>query len=103
MTNETNPLIDPTTYHQTRRTEVDFSDRRIARITRLRLLSDKGYPYWDLSYCHGELHDGTPVRINLPVRQFRKKLLRAELLQMCRDEGVFGKKLGLFDAISHLD
>jgi hypothetical protein len=101
---ETNPLLDPSEYHQVHRTlTVDLADPELAQITRLRLLTDWDCPFYDLSYCHGTLKDGTPVTIALPVHQFSKrKGLKAELLEMCREAGVYGKGLGIFDAISTL-
>lgn len=100
---ETNPIIDPTAYYADGFDEtVTLSDPRLARITRLRLLTDAGFPYWDLSYCHGELQDGTRVRVNLPQWQFRKSNLRGEILEMCKRAGVYGKGIGIFDALSQV-
>jgi hypothetical protein len=101
-TQETNPLLDPHSYHSVSRPEVELDDPRLGRITRLRLLTDPGFPWYDLSYCHGELKDGTPVRVNLPRYQFGKRNLKGDLLLMCREAGVYAKGLGLFDAISTL-
>lgn len=42
------------------------------KITRLRLISDRGFPYWDVSYCHGKL-DGKDVRVSLPFSQIPKR------------------------------
>lgn len=101
--NETGSLEDPTTYHEVDRSvEVDLSDARLGRITRLRLLTDRDFPFWDLSYCHGELKDGTPCRVRLPRHQFRKATLKSDLLAMCREAKVYGKGLGLFEALSTL-
>lgn len=76
---------------------VKLGDPRLARIARLRLLSDPGFPYWDLSYCYGVLRDGTKVRVSLPRHQFSKRSLKQELIDMCREVGVYGKALGLFE------
>jgi hypothetical protein len=76
---------------------VDLVDERLARITRLRLISDRGFPMWDLSYCYGVLTDGTPVRVRLPWHQFSKRNLKGDLIAMCRESGVYGKRLGLLD------
>lgn len=62
--------------------EVDLTDSRLRKITRLRLVSDPGFPFFDLSYCYGELKDGTPVRVELPRWQFKKRNLRGELIEM---------------------
>lgn len=77
---------------------VQLEDKRLKRIKRLRLLSDPGFPFWDVSYCYGLLDDGTKVRVQLPRHQFSKAKWRSELYDMCREAGVYGKGLGLFDA-----
>ena len=41
------------------------------KITRLRLISDRGFPYWDVSYCHGRVGD-KKVRVSLPFSQIPK-------------------------------
>lgn len=76
---------------------VYLDDPRLARIARLRLLSDPGFPFWDVSYCYGVLKDGTRVRVTLPVHQFSKRALKKEIVDMCREVGVYAKGLGLFD------
>lgn len=105
---ETNGLVDPKAYHDevtrkiTRR--VDWTDPELARVTRLRLLSDPGFPAWDVSYCHGVLKSGEPVEVVLPFDQLPKgrgKFLRAIVDHAIRD-GVHAKRLGVFDAISTL-
>lgn len=100
---QTNPLVDPDAYYAVDRSlEVALDDPRLGRITRLRLLTDPGCPFWDLSYCHGELKDGTPVRVRLARSQFSRRNLKGELLELCREAGVYGKGLGIFDALSTL-
>jgi hypothetical protein len=96
---ESNPITDEVRATREAITEtVDLTDERLARITRLRLVSDPGNPILDLSYCYGELADGTPVRVRLPESRFSKRWLRADLLAMCRREHVYAKGLGLLDS-----
>jgi len=76
---------------------VELDDPRLARIVRLRLVTDPGFPFFDLSYCHGQLRDGTFVRVQLPQFQFSKRELNRELIAMCKAAGVYGKALGIFD------
>lgn len=100
---ETNGIEDHAAYFAVDRSEaVALNDPRLAQITRLRLLTDRDFPYWDLSYCHGRLKDGTEVRVILPEGQFRKRDLRGHLLEMCKEAGVYGKGLGIFDALSQV-
>jgi hypothetical protein len=99
---ETNGLEDATAYHSTdRKMQVTLDDPRLKTITRLRLLTDPGYPFWDLSYCHGALKDGTEVTVILPWYQFSKRNgLSREIVTMCKEVGVYGKGLGILDCIS---
>lgn len=76
---------------------VDLTDPELGRITRLRLLGDRDFPFLDLSYCHGELKDGTPVRVQLPRHQFPKRGLCRALVEMCQQAKVYGKGIGITD------
>lgn len=99
----TNPLTDDM---QATRERIDhghpyeLSDPALVKITRLRLLGDPGpyaFPFFDVSYCYGELADGTPVRVNLPQWQFPKRGVRGHIIAMCREAGRYGKGLGITD------
>jgi hypothetical protein len=76
---------------------VDLGDKRLGRITRLRLVTDRDVPFWDLSYCYGTLKNGEAVRVRFPQSQFPKQGLNQSLVEMCRSVGAFGKGLGIFD------
>lgn len=78
---------------------VDLADKRLVRITRLRLVTDRDVPFWDLSYCYGLLDDGTHCRVRLPEHQWRKSNLTGDLIGMCKRAGRYGKGLGLFDPL----
>lgn len=99
---ETNGLVNPDAYHD----EVDYSrrtafeDSDLVSIVRLRLISDPGYPVWDLSYCHGRTQDGTLVPVDLPRSTFPKRGLHRALVQMAAGAGRYGKGMGLLDAVS---
>lgn len=85
--------------HQVKREEtVYWTDQRLARVTRLRLIgyNRREYPRWDISYCYGELKDGTPVRVQLPFYNLGK-LWAAEIIKWARQEHVYAKGLGLLD------
>ena len=101
--NETNGLGAGNDYHKTdRSTVVYWNDPQLARITRLRLLTDPGFPSWDVSYCHGELKDGTPCRVELPFSQLPRRNRSGALISYAKADGVYLKYLGVFDAISEL-
>ena len=87
------------------------------RITRLRLLSDPGIPFWDVSYCDGVIlhEDGTrePVMVSLPFSQLartsrylgqlrRAPSLARQIIEYGKKDGVFVKRLGVLDVISTL-
>jgi|688.fasta_scaffold186882_3 hypothetical protein len=76
--------------------EVYWSDPKLARITRLRLLGDRDFPFFDLSYCYGELKDGRMCRVTLPFHQLRKARWKSELLEWAKRDRVYAKGLGLF-------
>lgn len=104
LAHETNGLSDGAAYHRTDRSEiVELTDPRLAKVTRLRLIGEAGFPMWDVSYCHGILKSGTEVRVWLPYTQFNKRRYMAEIIEMCRELKVYGKGLGIFEAISTLD
>ena len=97
---ETNPLsaADKASREAANKT-VDWTEPGLY-ITRLRLLSDPGFPFWDVSYCYGELN-GTPVRVQVPFSQLPKKNMKAALYEEAKKTGHFIK--GLFDNISTLN
>ena len=79
---------------------VDWTDPDLARITRLRLISDPGLPFWDVSYCHGVLKNGDQCRVQLPFHQLPKDRRNAMILAHAKDDGVYANGLGVFDAIN---
>lgn len=80
---------------------VYWADPKLAKVTRLRLLSDPGFPFWDVSYCYGELKDGSAVRVSLPFHQLPKGKgkVNAALIDWAKRDGVYAKRLGLFDGV----
>ncbi len=83
---------------------VEWTDPRLAKIERLRLLSDPGFPMWDVSYCFGRLKDGTACRVELPFDQLRKsEKINAQIVKYAIRDKVYAKGLGIFGAISTLN
>lgn len=103
---ETNGLIDAAAYHESVthniKQSVDWKDRRLKKVTRLRLLSDPGFPVWDVSYCHGVLQNGEPVEVVLPFSQLPKRKVSRTIVNYAKRDGVYAKGLGVLDAISTL-
>jgi hypothetical protein len=95
---ETNPISDADLAVRDR---IDYSkryqlaDRDLVKITRLRLLTEPGTPVLDLSYCYGELKDGTPVLVDLPRHQFAKHLWKSQMYAMFTEAGRYAKGMGI--------
>lgn len=100
--NETNSLTSPRYHDVDRSLRVDWADPRLHKITRLRLLTDAGFPSWDVSYCHGVLKDGTAVTVDLPFDQLPRRGMAAAIVKYAQADKVYAKGLGIFDAISQL-
>lgn len=105
---EYNGLVDGIAYHKSRNEQeggvqtVSWTTKGL-EITRLRLLSDPGYPEWDVSYCHGVLN-GRHVNVELPfscLPKYKNGGLKGSLYAEAKKTGKFIK--GLFSAISTLN
>jgi hypothetical protein len=101
---ENNGLVNGIAYHGSRHDQeggietVSWTEPGL-EITRLRLLSDPGFPAWDVSYCHGIL-DGRHVDVELPFSDLPKRGMRSALYAEAKKTGAFIK--GLFSSISTL-
>ena len=82
--------------------EMDWTDKDLGRIVRLRLLSDVGFPVWDVSYCHGVTRHGDPVVVTLPFSQIPKRGFWRFLVSWGIKEKVFVKGILSELAISKL-
>ena len=100
--NETNPLPSSDYHKVDRSTTVAWDDARLASISRFRLLTDPGFPMWDVSYCHGILKDGRECRVALPFDQLPKRGMNAFLIAELNKAKLNGHKLGIWDALSKL-
>lgn len=105
---ETNPISDWTggqdfgDWMRQNLTEetVEWTDPQLARVTRLRLLSDPGFPVWDVSYCFGQLKNGAHVRVSLPFDQLPKGGITRAIIAYAKRDRVYAKGLGVLSAIS---
>lgn len=96
---ETNPL--PEGFHDDAWTRtVDWTEKGL-RITRLRLLSDVGFPVWDVSYCFGVI-GAEKVRVALPFSQLPRRGMIRAIVQHAKRDNVYAKGLGILDNISTL-
>ena len=99
---ETNGLVNGLSYHrQFNATRcVDWTTKGL-KVTRFRIVSDPGFPFWDVSYCHGTLN-GEDVRVSLPFFQLPKKGLISFIITAAKKDKVYAKGLGILDNISSL-
>ena len=75
--------------------DIPLDDPRLKSINRLRLLTEPGYDYYDISYCYGTLKDGTHVRVELGISHLGRRTIKRELIALAKEKGVFAKGLGL--------
>ena len=86
-----------------RSVHVQLNDKRLAKITRFRVFLPSqeermsGYTDLDVSYVYGVMKDGSKVAVNVPLRLDGRLGVKGAIVKMCRDLGVYGKSLGLFD------
>lgn len=78
---------------------VDWTARGL-KIVRLRLLGERFHPFWDISYCWGELN-GHPVQVTLPFTAL-PRTKGYGLVEELNRANLSGKRLGIWDAISTL-
>lgn len=71
------------------------------RVVRLRLLSDPGYPEWDVSYCHGYVGD-EPVQVQLPFSRLPKRGWARAIVAAAIKDGVHARRMGVLDNVSML-
>lgn len=99
--NETNPLkysgINPDDWDDA--PYVDWTTPNL-RIVRLRLLSDAGYPEWDISYCYGYV-DGKPVNVSFPFGSIPKRGFKGFIIREAKRAKVFAKGMGLLDPCNY--
>lgn len=81
---------------------LDWADDRFAHVTTLRLVSDVGLPFWDVSYCHGVDMNGRPCRVQVPFDQLPKRGRGKAIVEYAKADGVYAKGIGILDAISTL-
>ena len=97
MVDEVNPLIgkNPDTD-----IFVSWTDPCLSKITRLRLLTDRGCPQYDVSYCVGVLKDGRDCYVGLGfhfIPRSKAKSIKSYLIDYAKEDGVYAKGLGLLD------
>lgn len=77
--------------------DVPLSEPELVRIDRIRLLTERGYPLFDVSYVYGTLRDGRHVRVDLGNHQLPRKGLKRELVRLAQEAGRYAKGMGMLD------
>lgn len=96
---ETNPLWMSEATHE----NVDYdqhvvlADRNLVRIVRVRLLTEPGYPYYDVSYIYGQMKDGSYVRLADAPMHLSRRNPKGDLIAWAKESKRFAKDLGLLD------
>jgi hypothetical protein len=99
---ETNGLVSGADYHRSRGNPRTVSWKtKGLRVTRFRILSDPGFPMWDVSYCHGMIGD-EHVDVSLPFFQLPKRGWKRFIVEQAKRDGVYAKGLGILDNVSSL-
>jgi len=103
---ETNAIID-STYHDEDCGEINYDElveqgkNKVKIISeRMRLVTDSGYPFWDLSYWHVRI-DGDRYRvIDSPFERMARKTYKQDMYKEIKKSGIYIQNL--FDSISTL-
>jgi hypothetical protein len=88
-----------TTYREA--ATVDWTDPDLHRVVRLKLVTDPGLPFADVSYCYGDLTNGQPVRVRLPFHQLPRRGMSKAIVTHAMEAGVHAKRLGILDAVTY--
>ena len=99
MIHETNPLDRPYA-HPNPNNHVYWTTPGLY-ITRLRLLTDAGFPFWDVSYCHGTV-DGVPCVVDLPFDQLPRRGMQRAIVEAAERDGIHAHGIGILDNLSTL-
>ena len=99
---ETNPLSaeDKSVRMERNKRMVSWKTKGL-KVTRLRLLSDPGLNFWDVSYCEGMLDD-EPVKVDLPFFQLPKRGFKRAIVAYAKKDGVYAHGIGVLANISTL-
>lgn len=83
---------------------IDWNNKSLKEITRLRYISSPSESVWDLSYCKGLHIDGREMMVALPdqLNQISKGkgMIQKTIIECAREDKVFAKSLNIFNVIS---
>lgn len=92
---ETNTLADTGIDHRATDNNRDtyWTDPDLARIIRIRLISDPGPIPYDVSYILGVLTNGTQVHVKVPFFQLGKRTYLSEMYDHAKRDGIYLNRL----------
>lgn len=95
---ELNGLEDGASYHNNRNPDGErvYWTEPGLRVTRLRLITDPGFPFWDVSYCHGTVN-GREVDVDLPFSQLPRRGMKRAIVEYAKADKVYAAGLGILD------
>lgn len=99
---EINPLSNPD-YHYEEREYIDWSELKNKKgicAERIRFVTDNGFPFFDLSYCHIIINNKKYMVTNTPFEQISKNNFKSNLYKILKKDNVYIK--GFFENISYL-
>ena len=91
--------------HEANENRIHWTDPRLVKFDRFRMLTDYTCPYWDISYVRGIMNkDGKLVycRVQCDLPDLKKKIWWSQIKAAAREQGVNIYKLKLWDSISKL-
>jgi hypothetical protein len=93
---ETNGLKDGQSYHEMERENVYFDEitsKDKVVMERLRLITDSYVPFYDISYIHITFNGKPAELLDFPYSQLNKRGWKKQLVELCKDRGIFIKDL----------
>ena len=94
LVNEVNPITAQQKKMNEQITRSVYWTEPGLKITRLRLVTDSGFPMYDVSYCTGVVN-GEPVDVELPFYQLPKRGKNKAIVQYAIQDKVYAKGLGI--------
>ncbi len=79
--------------------EVSWTDKKLVKVTRLKLHSQGEDKPWSVMYCYGELKGGMKCKVYLPFSELQKTVINKIIQAYGVRDHVNVEKLGILDSI----
>lgn len=94
------------THEESRVDVADWTDKRIAKVERFRVIIGVGHPFYSVSYVYVILKDGTKGKLLTPpwLRNYgnSEAAVKRAIVEAGKRDKVFAKGLGVFETLSIL-